>query len=85
MKPVISFYDKVTDKAIELNKGIADRMIEFVPQLPGQVKLTQREQLERYLRMTQADLDAMIQQRGEAATNYYIASMMKLRQKYGGL
>lgn len=83
-EPVQTMLDKVTDRAQELNRGIVDSLVAMVPQPPGRVKLTEREQLAHYLRLTAPDMARLIATHGQGAVENYIFSMEKLRGKYGG-
>jgi len=73
----------VTSKAQELNRELVKALVSKVPMPPAQRKLTQREQLDRYLSMTDQDMAGFIQQYGEVKTNYYIGKMEQLRARMG--
>ena len=79
-----TLFDRVTARAQELNRGVVNALLEMVPQLPGKVKLNEREQLARYRQLTAPDVASLVTKHGEAAVNRYIYEMERLRQRYGG-
>ena len=79
-----TLFDKVIKRSQEINRGIVEKMVETVPRPPGQRKLTEREQLQRYQRLGPQEMMGLIQQRGRVEVEKYIADMERLRGKYGG-
>lgn len=84
MKEVATFQDEIVDKAIGFAQDVVKEVVKRFPRPPGQVKLAQREQLQRYLQMTPQEMNELIRRHGEPAVNHYIYSMEKLRERYSG-
>ena len=80
-----TFSDQVLDRVIPFARDVVAGVVKMYPQPPGRVKLSEREQLERYMRLRPEDVQRMVQERGQAAVENYLYRMNQLRQKYGAV
>ena len=76
-----TYYDRVIQQALKLNRGIIDAVVELVPRKPGLRKLSQDEQLENYLSMTPEQEAALLQQHGPMWMENYGYNMAKLMKR----
>ncbi len=79
-----TFFDEVVKGALGLARETVNDAIKLYPRRPGLRRLSEREQLEQYLSMTPEEMQQLIKKKGRIQTEYYIASMEKLRSKYLG-
>ena len=80
-----NFLDEVVQGAVEFGRDVVAEVVRRYPQPPGRVKLTEREQLRRYSRLTPLEMQGLIKQQGRPVVEKYISEMERLRQKYGGV
>jgi len=85
MAEIKSFNDEVIEKAVAFGQKVVEAVVRRYPQPVGRRKLSQKEQLQRYMQLRPDDMNKLVQQHGPAAVESYIYNMEKLKQRLGGI
>lgn len=80
-----TFLDKVNKVALRYNRRIVGRLVEMVPRPPGLRKLSQREQLAKYMTMMPQEMEQLRVRHGDAAYWNYRYRMEKLKERLGSV